>query len=173
MRGLKPREERLPVAIRARMRTECGWGDVVIANVSSRGLMLRTPEPPGGMTYIEVRYQTVVIVGRVVWTNGLQCGVLTQDRLDISALLSPVGGNAKRAANDRRTVRRPPDPPRQRPLAERADASRHFARLFDFAVIAVAAVSAAGFAASLVFDVVEAPMTRTANALAGASAPSR
>lgn len=167
MMGLKPREERVPVAIRARMRTDCGWGDVVIGNVSSRGLMLRTPEPPAGLTYIEVRYQTVVIVGRIVWTNGLHCGVRTQDSVDIPALLSPrPGSRPKRGEDRRRRTRRDPAPALRRPSSgEMLAHSRRLARLFEFGAVGLLVAGGCFLAATSVVEVLGRPLTATLAAL--------
>ena len=166
MRPLKPREDRRPISVPARLRSETGWSDVTIGNVSSRGMMLRCVAPPPQRAYIEVRHQGVCIVGQIVWINGARCGVRTQDLVDVAGLLSQGGRRARHPANDRRGASRPVEPPRAPSPAERAEASRRFARLFDFAVIAAAATGAAALAASLMFDAFSAPLARTAEALA-------
>ena len=166
MRPLKPREDRRPVSVPARLRSETGWSDVTIGNVSSRGMMLRCVAPPPQRAYIEVRHQGVCIVGQIVWINGARCGVRTQDLVDVAGLLSQGGRRARPPANDRRGASRPIEVPRQQSPAERAEASRRVGRLFDFAVIAAAATGAAALAASLMFDAFSAPLARTAEALA-------
>ena len=171
--ALKPREDRRPVSVRARLRTEAGWSDVTIGNVSSRGLLLRCVSPPPQRAYIEVRHQGVCIVGRIVWTCGGHCGVRTQDQIDVAGLLSPGSRPSKPVANDRRAASRPVERSRQRTPAERAAASRRFARLFDFVAVALAVTSAAGITASIAFDAFSAPMSRAAEALAGAVADPR
>jgi len=166
MRPLKPREDRRPVSVPARLRSEAGWSDVTIGNVSSRGLMLRCVAPPPQRAYIEVRHQGQCIVGQIVWISGPRCGVRTQDRIDVAGLLSQGGRRTVQPANDRRVSTRPIEAPRQRSPEERAEASRRSARLFDFAVLAAAATGAAALAASLMFDAFSAPLERTAEALA-------
>ena len=167
---LKPREDRRPVSVPARLRSETGWSDVTIGNVSSRGMMLRCVAPPPQRAYIEVRHQGVCVVGQIVWINGTRCGVRTQDLVDVAGLLSQGGRRALPPANDRRAPSRPIDPPRQRTPAERAEASRRFARLFDFAVVAAAVGGAAVLAASLVYDAFTGPLGRVTEALAADSA---
>jgi hypothetical protein len=166
MRPLKPREDRRPISVPARLRSETGWSDVTIGNVSSRGMMLRCVAPPPQRAYIEVRHQGVCIVGQIVWINGARCGVRTQDLVDVAGLLSQGGRRARQPADDRRSAGRPVEAPRQQSPAERAEASRRVARLLDFAVIAAAATGAAALAASLMFDAFSAPLARTAEALA-------
>ena len=168
--ALKPREDRRPVSVRARLRTEAGWSDVTIGNVSSRGLLLRCVSPPPQRAYIEVRHQGVCIVGRIVWTSGGHCGVRAQDRIDVAGLLSPASRPSKPVANDRRAASRPTDRPGRPPPAERAEASRRFSRLFDFAAVALAVTCAAGIAANVAFDAFSAPIVRTVDTLVAANA---
>ena len=171
MRPLKPREDRRPVTVPARLRSEAGWSDVTIGNVSSRGMMLRCVAPPPQRAYIEVRHQGVCIVGQIVWISGARCGVRTQDLVDVAGLLSQAGRRAPQPANDRRAGARPIEPPRLRSPEERAEASRRLARMFDFAVVAVAAAGIGTLAATLAFDAFSAPLGQVTRALAG-SAPS-
>ncbi|RZM26822.1 MAG: PilZ domain-containing protein, partial [Sphingomonas sp.] len=67
--GFRPREERITVLIPSRMRLESQWHDLVIHNVSSRGLMAGCDSPPAVGSYVEIRRGTIVIVGRVQWTK--------------------------------------------------------------------------------------------------------
>lgn len=173
MRPLKPREDRRPVSVPARLRSETGWSDVTIGNVSSRGMMLRCVAPPPQRAYIEVRHQGVCIVGQIVWISGARCGVRTQDMVDVAGLLSQGGRRSPQPVNDRRAASRPVEARRQRSPEEGAEASRRFARLFDFAVVAAAVTGAAVVAAGLMFDIFRAPLLRTADTLATANARTR
>jgi hypothetical protein len=168
MRPLKPREDRRTVAVPARLRSEAGWSDVTIGNVSSRGMMLRCVAPPPQRAYIEVRHQGVCVVGQVVWISGARCGVRTQDLVDVAGLLSQGARPARQPANDRRAASRPIEASRRPSPVERAEASRRFARLFDFAVVVAAATGAAAVAATAMFDAFSAPLSRTTEALASA-----
>ena len=58
--GFRPREERITVLIPSRMRVESQWCDVVIHNVSSRGLMAGCDTPPAVGSYVEIRRGTIV-----------------------------------------------------------------------------------------------------------------
>lgn len=159
----------MPVAIRARVRTDRGWGDVLIGNASSRGLMLQTPTPPARQSYIEVRHQTVVIVGRVVWTQGSQCGVRTQDRVDIPALLAPFPAAPRKPGEDRRRAKRPSAPSLKRKPTpgEMLARSRRLARRFEFGAIGLLVAGGGYLLATSVGEVLSRPIATTLAALTG------
>ena len=138
MGQIKPREERLPLVLPARLRADKGWRDVTVCNVSSRGMMLRCSTPPARNTFIEVRHESLCFVGRVIWSSGSQFGIRTQDKIDCFRLLSSSPAAARPAGAERRTRPRSDKNPvsiRTLPLEE---TSRVFARLFDFSVLAIA-----------------------------------
>jgi hypothetical protein len=170
MGSLRPREERRKTVLRARLRTDLGWSDVTIGNVSSRGLMLQCMTPLQRNSFIEVRHRHVCIVGRIVWTHGVKCGVRTQDVVDIAGLLSHAPQKRRKAGEERRAT------PRRRPLraplpdaVETAAASRRFARAFDWTIMVIAAGAAGIFLAQSAWSVLDAPMTRATAALARAN----
>jgi hypothetical protein len=165
MGSLKPREERRKTAVRARLRTDRGWSDVTIGNVSSRGLLLLCVTPLPRNSFIEVRHHSVCIVGRIVWTHGVKCGVRTQDTVDIAGLLSQTPqkrrapGEERRVARDRQLRARPSAP------EETAAASRRFARVFDWTIMVVVAGAAGAFMAQAAYAALEAPMARVTTVL--------
>src|SRR3546814_10848303 len=67
------------------MRADDGWSDVTIYNVSSRGLMARLGSPPVKGSYVEIWHRNVCVVGQVRWAQGGRFGILSQDKIDISA----------------------------------------------------------------------------------------
>lgn len=76
------------MSIKARMRADADWTDIVIRNVSPRGMLLYTPGPPPPPgTYIEIRRAKQVMVGRAVWAGESLIGIRLQDRLQLDALL--------------------------------------------------------------------------------------
>lgn len=163
---MKTREPRVKVLVRARMRAGADWTDVVIHNMSSRGL-LATASPvcrPG--TVIEIRRIHHVVVGRVVWQNGAFFGVRTQDPIDIEGIVSakPPAHKPQRAGSeggdDRRAVRRVP-------VSEREAQSRRFAAAFQFVVLLIAVGVAALFAAQEVGSVLSRPFAAVSAALDG------
>lgn len=161
----KPREERRKTILRARLRSDHGWSDVTIGNVSSRGLMLHCATSLPRNSFIEVRHRSVCVVGRIVWSQGVKCGVRTQDAVDISALLSQACAEMPRAQEERRGA------PRKKaiaPPAETAVASRRFARAFDWAIMVVAGITGSGFMAQYAWAALHAPVAQVTVALADA-----
>lgn len=152
--------------VRARMRAGSDWGDVVIHNMSSRGL-LATSDPicrPG--TVVEIRRIHHVVIGRVVWQKGPYFGVRTQDPIDIQGIVSakppahkPVRPDAP-GEGDRRAQRRVP-------AAEREAQSRRFAAKFQFVVMIVVIGAVAVFAAQAVSGVLSRPFSAVGAALGG------
>jgi hypothetical protein len=168
MGSLKPREERRKTVLRARLRTDRGWSDVTIGNVSSRGLMLQCTAPLPRNSFIEVRHRHLCIVGRIVWTHGAKCGVRTQDAIDMAGLLSHAPQKRRAPGEERRATRRdrqlrarPQDP------AEIAAGSRRFARAFDWTIMVLAAGAAGAFMAQSAYAALAEPMTRVTTVLAG------
>jgi hypothetical protein len=166
---LKPREERRNTFLPARMRTEQGWADVTISNVSSRGLMLQCVTPLQRNCFVEVRHRHVSIVGRIVWARGVKCGIRTQDKVDIAGLLSNAPQKGTKPGEERRAAPRKAEARRQRPATEIAESSKRFARVFDWAIVALAAGAAGLFMAQTAWSVLDAPMASAKIALARAN----
>ena len=148
---MKAREPRRKVVVPARLNAGPRWVDAVILNVSSRGMLVRSDTAMAVGTYIDIRRGRQVIIGRAVWTNGNQFGVLAQDRIDIEALLGELSRPS--SADGARPERRA-DPQRAPAMtaAQRAERNRHRGALFQYVVIAGAVLAAAGYAASVVHD---------------------
>ena len=83
---MKAREPRRRVMVAGRMRTQEGWSDVLIRNVSSRGMLIETGTFAPKDKFVEVRSGTLVMVGRVAWRNKSQIGIQTQDKVDMDAV---------------------------------------------------------------------------------------
>ena len=123
------------------MRSGAAWVDVCIVNLSLRGAGLQSASPPARGSYVEIRRASSVIIGRVIWTNGHRFGIRAQDRLPIDAIVAEPKGNERAAPKgdtgliaDRRAVPR---------LEHRHDASRHIARVAEFACLAIVGSGAA------------------------------
>ncbi len=154
---MKTRDPRRKVLIRARMRSGAEWGDVLIHNMSSRGLLAAASVDCRPGTVIEIRRVHHVIVGRVVWQSDGYFGVRTQDVIDIDGIVAakPPAHKPVRAGEgdgDRRAATR-----RAIPLAEREARSRRFAAGFQFAVLVIAIGAAAVFAAQRVGGLLSRP----------------
>ncbi len=160
---MQPREARQTVRITARMKTAAGWQDVAIRNVSPHGMRISVSVPVKRGAFIEVRRASQVIVARAVWVEGNECGLRTQDAVDIPALVDPKATKAERvigeAAVERRRIRRP---------EESAAEARRAVRSVGFAATGVALLLVAGYAASTVGATLRQPFDRFGAALSGA-----
>lgn len=152
----------------SRMRLDASWHDIVIHNVSSRGLMAGCDQPPTIGSYVEIRRGTLVIVGRVQWSKGRFFGMRSQDRLSVKALIDeprlagrPARADAK-AEGDRRADRRLAH---EAQMARKVERSRGFASMFQFLVIVAVGVTLAGIAAHTVFTMLAAPAVQIEDAL--------
>jgi Flp pilus assembly pilin Flp len=156
--------------INARMRNGSKWSDLSILNMSSRGLMGRSPEAPKPGSYVEVRRGQHVIVARVVWTDEQLFGVSTQDVLPIDDILEgrcdstkPEAGSA--AIPERRHHRRAATLPTH-------ERSRQLARMVEFSFILALGSSVAVAAAATVQDALATPFATIAATFDATSNPS-
>ena len=164
----KTREPRRLVHRPARMRIDGAWCDITICNVSSRGFMAKCASPPPRGSYIEVRHRSLCIVARVMWSRDLRFGVRAQDRIDIASLLSEEPGKSFSHAGERRSVRRDRPlklPPRQPDTQAAAEASRRFARVFEWVTLSLAVAVAAGLVFQTVMTSLSKPMREVRDAM--------
>lgn len=163
---LKPREERRATLVRARLRTDDGWSDVTIGNVSSRGLLLQGTAPLRRNDFVEVRHRHLSIVGRIVWAHGTKYGVRTQDRIDVAGLLSPTPATAAGPVEERRAAPRKHMARPRTSAAQTAEASKRFGRALDWTLMVVAAGAAGVFMAQAAWLALDAPLDRAQTAMA-------
>ena len=162
----KTREQRRSIFRKVKLRSEEGWTEVTISNVSSRGLMLRCSPAPAKGAFIEVRHRGMSIVGQVMWSNGSRCGVRTQDKVDTPALLSDspitpiIPGFKRPAAPTRRSAPKICKTPQDKD-------TRSLARMLDWSMVAAAAVGAAWFVADSAGAALEAPIHKASLAMQG------
>ena len=150
----------------ARLRSEHGWSDASILNISSRGLLLHGTARPVRGSYLEVRRGSCVIVGRVVWVESGRFGVRTQDRLPVDALIASAATvaneNSVSSFTERRAI------PRSEGLEWRYVRSRDSGRAVQFAMIAAGGL----FVALLIFEttaeILSSPLATVAGRLASA-----
>jgi hypothetical protein len=163
----KAREPRRKVLLHGRMQAGENWVNVTIHNVSSRGLMAQCTVPLERGRYVEIRYRSQVIVGRVVWAHRGRFGLRTRDPIDLRALLGePVVATAgERRSRSRTTLleRRMPAP------SERYLASRQLSSMFQFVAIGIVTVAAALLLAERVQSLLAQPLG-LARAAMGSSA---
>lgn len=84
----RPRELRRRVMVGARIRVGAKWGDARILNISSRGMLIHAGQVAPKGHEIELWRGDLRIVARVVWRNGSQAGVVSEERLPVDEILS-------------------------------------------------------------------------------------
>lgn len=141
MAFLKTREPRRSVNITVRIKSDYGWGDAKVRNISSRGMMIHCEEPPRRGSYVEIRRGSYVVVGRIVWAADGSCGLQAQDRIDLADLANAGGAVASTGEVERRSSARRGEAGRPTTIEEQAQASVRFARAFHyFTLLAVSAI---------------------------------
>ncbi len=166
MKHWRPRETRRTVRISVRVRTETGWVDATVRNLSERGMGLDSHQPLHRNQFVEIARGRCRVVGRIVWSEDAYCGVRAQDAVDIAGFLSSPQAAASRA-NDRRVLNRTAQPPAAAiPLVEQAESARRMGRAFEFAVMITGIACAAAIAVGSVLEVLGAPLEQIGAALA-------
>ena len=156
--GYKPREARQKVVVAARMRIDGKYRDVCIRDISSRGMMLQAATPPRPGSYIEILRAAHIVVARVVWASDRRFGIRSQDRIDIRGIVEATPGSGTRPADqERRAADRSGGTPAI-DLAELAERNRHRSRAFEFGLLAVCGLLAAGLAANIAYGVLSSPL---------------
>ncbi|MCW3849312.1 PilZ domain-containing protein [Sphingomonas sp. LB-2] len=159
---MQEREPRRQVVLNARMRLGQSWSDVVIRDLSSRGMRLSCTAPPPPGAYLEICGPATTLVARTIWVREEQFGVRIQDRIDVESVLT--AGRLRAAAAPIVRVRpvRPAD--REQSHAE----SRHRASAAEYAAALIFILIAATTAAILLHSLFALPLQRVASSL-GAS----
>jgi hypothetical protein len=157
--GLKAREPRRPVFVRARMRASGALSDVCIRNISSRGMLLQAAVPPACGSYVEIFCPRHTIVARVVWTQDRRFGVRTSETMDISAVLGEGTSAAAPSAN--RTSRiaarlAKPEGQSAADLKERFERSRRLSAAFEFGSLVACSAGLAVVAAVSLYEYLSA-----------------
>lgn len=114
---MRKRDQRIATRARARLKHGLSWSDVMVRNISRRGLMVELSNPPACGTFVELRRGNSVVVGQVRWAEDNRCGLLAQDRIDPGAFL---------AERDAPQAWRPGDADRR--VLARPSAAHHLAR---------------------------------------------
>ena len=158
-RNHRPREWRRRVILPALVRSDGGWGNASILNISSRGFLIRASRPIPKGSKVEVRHAGLIIQARVVWRDGARAGLAAENCVPVEDILSLDQGPAlqltapERTGTDRRVA------------ARRHDDSRIRGRLLEFAAIAVLSACAGAFAFTAVHDMLARPLASVQKAL--------
>ncbi len=166
MGSLKEREMRQTVHLKARLHWDAGWFDATIRNVSTRGLMMETLDPPPKGTFVEIRRGSCCIIGQVRWVHGARFGIRSQDRINARALMEEPQG--KPQSGDRRAEPRDTAAPRpQVTTASRHEQSRQLSRLIEWSALGIAVLIGAAVLTSQVSAILSRPLEQVRLALAG------
>lgn len=166
MSAHRTREPRQPVRIGARLKSGRGWSDVVLRNVSARGVMGQCTAPPARGDYVEVRCGAYVIVARVAWARDDRFGARAQDTIELGELVACADGRP-RQAKERRRQGRAAAPVRYRPtIAQRSFASFRLGRLFEFSSLILTGAALATLLGGAAHDALARPASAVSQALA-------
>ncbi len=154
------------LSVPCRMNVGGKWSSGCIHELSDKGMLVSTSEPPPLGTYVEIRRGTLVIIGRVVWNGGSRFGVRTQDPISLATLLSEPVLDRRSKTIDRRSASRADSPRHKVDLSAR---SSHRSSAFQFICIAALGAGVAGFAAVSSYHALSAPFATAVVLLDGAA----
>lgn len=149
------------MAVPARVRLGARWGDACILNVSARGLLIHTPEPPKRGSYVELRRGDQVIIGRVMWSSGSRAGLRAQDRVPVEAIVTA------KAAQSLRLTAQPGVLIERRRTPRSPERSRQRGRAIEFASLAAIGATLSIAVFSMVAQALAHPLSQVGVALAG------
>jgi hypothetical protein len=155
----RPRELRRRVLLPARMRTNAGWADACILNVSSRGLLIHSARPACDDRVIELRHGQHAMVARVMWRIGTRAGLRCEQRVPVEELVN-LGADAALQLTAPRHGKI-----ERRKQARLEDHSRLRSRAMQFASIAVVGACLALGASVLVAEALARPLAAVSAAL--------
>lgn len=166
----RSREQRTPVTIKARVKSEHGWGDSQICNVSSRGMMVRHIPPPPLGSYVEICRGPFSVIGRVRWIADDRFGLQALEDIDFAGLQNPQRARTS-TVSDRRRRQRPaiPSEVQVTDLVSKLESSQRVARRLQFGAILLGGVAMAFLAAQLAAAALVSPISRITSVLSAAS----
>lgn len=165
MQHWRPRETRRSVRISVRVRTEAGWFDATVRNLSERGMGLDSHLPLRRNQFVEIARGRHRVVGRIVWSKDAACGLRAQDAVDIAGFLSAQRGTPP-GANDRRSGDRSVRLQAALPAPVQGERARWVGRAMEFAMVLTGIACTAGVAVGSVLEVLGAPLEQVGSTLA-------
>ena len=157
----RPREWRRRVILPALVRSDGGWIQATILNISSRGFLIQASRPIPKGSKVELRHGGLVSQAQVVWRDGARAGLAVESCVPVGEILSSGQAPGLRLTAAERS------PIERRTAVRRRVDSRTCGRLFEFATIAVLAVCVGGCVVTLVNDTLARPLARVRQALDG------
>jgi hypothetical protein len=164
---MRNREHRRNIMLRAQLRSETGSSDVLVRNISPRGLLVSTNPSLKRGAYIEIRRDRQTIVARVMWAAGSFAGLRTQDPIDVDRLLAVTPNKAKGADKAGLDSRSSTPGTQQRGPAKWIEHARIVSSRLQFGVLAATLAIAALLVAWAVNDQLAAPLHKVRTALGG------
>ena len=157
--ALTPREERLRTLLPARMRSQSGWSDACILNISAGGLLVYSAGNAQPGTHVEIRRGGTLIIANVVWRRNQRIGLCSHHPVPMREVIQNDTAAAIAATDS-------PVPVERRKQPRSADNSRLQGRAMDFAATAVIGIALAAAAAFCVTDALSRPVSAVEAALA-------
>ena len=152
-----------------RVKTEAGWSDATVRNMSERGVALDSHHPPRRNQFVEIARGRCRVVGQIVWSDRASCGLRARDAIDIGGFLAGPRTASARLENDRRASdRATPAEAVAAPLQARAASARWIGRASEFAVMVAGIGCAAAIALGGVIAVLGVPLEQVTTALGAA-----
>ena len=160
------REDRKTVRIGVRVRTDTGWIDATVCNVSTRGMMLHSAGGLQRNQFVEITRGRARVIGRVVWSDESKFGLQAQDAVDITALLQKPGTNPAAVVGEHRFDRRSAPPVRTYVALDRTTTSRLVGRAMDLATVVLVFAIVSILTVSSALEAAEKPLAQVHGALA-------
>lgn len=82
------------------MRDGEEWLEITIGNISSSGLMVKSPVTPPIGTNVEIRRRGAVIIGEIVWAARARFGLKSSQPIDVGALTAGSGLDTNKNRHD-------------------------------------------------------------------------
>lgn len=167
MKHWRQRENRMAVRISVRVRTDDGWTDATVRNVSSRGMMVHSLRPMRRNQFVEIARGHTRVVGRIAWSEDAVWGLQAQDRVDIAALLAKPEAGVSGARQERRAAPRPKVATASTlTVNDRAERSRWLGQAVERTMLLSAIACTCAFAVSSALEAMERPLEQVQVALA-------
>ena len=133
----KPRvEDRSKVMIRASLRDAGPIRDACVLDLSTRGLLATTANPPKYGEFIEITVNNKALVGHVKWSSERRFGIVFRERVSVISIIN--GGSEPVKLKAARMARA-----NARGSSESYADSRQFSQILQLAVLAGCAICAA------------------------------
>lgn len=135
-----------------------GWSQVAICDVSAHGMRLRAEVAPKAGTYIELKRSAMLIIARIVWSDGHFFGICAQELIDLAHFVRL--GEVPRST---RQAPRPLSPALSKPRLTNAESTR----AMEFVLLAALLIIGGIVLARAEYQMLERPIHTVARVLGG------